>query len=57
MFSITKNISMKTLHCVIFGKYRRTKNPKISYISEKTLVLSIICSKCENKDEKYLRKN
>ena len=24
------------------------KNPKISYIFEKTLVLSIICSKCES---------
>ena len=27
----------------------------MSYIFEKTLVLSIICSKCENKDEKIFK--
>ena len=37
-------------------KYRKFKNPKISYIFKKTLVLSIICSKCENEDKKYLKK-
>ena len=31
------------------------KNPKISYIFEKTLVLSIICSKCKTEDEKMFK--
>ena len=42
---------MNKLCCVICGKYRKFKNPKI-YILEKTLVLLIICSKCKNEDEK-----
>ena len=33
---------MKKLNCVICGKYRKSQNPKISYIFEKTLVFSII---------------
>ena len=32
---------MKKLHCVTWGKYRKYKNPKISFI----------CRKCENEDE------
>ena len=28
------------------------QNPKLSYLFKKTLALSIICSKCENDDEK-----
>ena len=51
IFSITKKIKMKKIYCVICGKYREFEKPKISYIFEKTLVLSIICSKCENEDE------
>ena len=46
---------IKKLCCVICGKYKKFKNPKISYIVEKTLVLSIICSKCKNEDEKIFR--
>ena len=46
---------MKKLYWVICGKYRKFKNPKIWYIFEKTLVLSIICSKCKNEDEKLLK--
>ena len=37
------------------GKYRKFKNFKISYIFEKTLVLSIICSKCGNGNEKKIK--
>ena len=37
--------------CVICGKYRKFEKPKILYILEKTLVLPIICSKCQNEDE------
>ena len=42
---------MKTLYCVICGKYKKFEKPKISYLLEKTLVISIIYSKCKNKDE------
>ena len=51
-----KKIKMKKLYCFICGKYRKFKKPKKSYILERTLVISIICSKCKNKDEKYLKK-
>ena len=43
---------MEKLFCVICGKYRKFEKPKISYLLEKTLVLSITCSKCKNEDEK-----
>ena len=46
---------MTEIYCVICGKYRKFKNCKISYIFEKTLVLSIISSKCKNKDEKIFK--
>ena len=46
---------MKKLYCVICGKYRKFEKPKISYLLEKTLVLSIICSKCKNEDEKIFK--
>ena len=39
---------MKKIYCVICSKYRKFEKPKISYLFEKALVLSIICSKCEN---------
>ena len=45
---------MKKLYCVICGKYRKFENPKVSYLLEKTLVLSIICSKCKNKESKNI---
>ena len=46
---------MKKLYCVPCGKYRKFEKPKISYPSEKTLFLSIICSNCKNKDEKLFK--
>ena len=46
---------MKYLYCVISGKYRKLKN--LTFAKEKTLVLSIICSKCRNEEEKCLKKN
>ena len=42
---------MKKLYCVICGKYRKFEKPKISYLLEKTLVLSVICSECNNEDK------
>ena len=46
---------MKKLSCVICCKYRKFEKSKISYLLEKILVLSIICSKCKNEDEKLFK--
>ena len=46
---------MKKLYCVISGNYRKSEKPTISHLWEKTLVLSIICSKCKNEDEKLFK--
>ena len=46
---------MKKLYCVICSKYGKSEKPKIPYLLEKTLVLSIICKKCKNEDEKVLK--
>ena len=46
---------MKNLNCVICGKYRKCENPKILYIFEKKLVLSIICSRCNNEGIKIFK--
>ena len=37
------------------SKYRKFRNSKISYILEKILILSIICCKCRNEDEKIFK--
>ena len=47
---------MRKLCCVICSKYRKFEKPKMSYLLQKTLVLSIICSKSEDKNAKYLEK-
>ena len=47
---------MKKVYCIICGKYRKFEKPKISYLLKKTLVPSIICSKCKNENKKYLEK-
>ena len=46
---------MKNTFCVVCSKSQKLKNPKISYIFKKTLVLSIIFSKFESKDEKIFQ--
>ena len=46
---------MKTIYCIICCKYYKFKKPKISHIFKNTLILSIVCSKCENKDEKIYK--
>ena len=46
---------MKKLYCVNYCKYRKFEKPKISYLLEKALVLSIICSKCKYEDEKVFK--
>ena len=49
-------VKRKKICCVFCGKYKKFKSPKILYILEKTLVLSFICSKSGNKDEKIFKK-
>ena len=46
---------MQKLYFVICDKYRKFDKPKISYLLEKILVLSIICSKCKNGDKKLFK--
>ena len=46
---------MKKLYCVNCSKYRKFEKPKISYLLENTLVLSIICRKCKNRNEKIFK--
>ena len=46
---------MKKVYCIICGKYRKFKKPKISYLLEKISILSIICSKCKNNDQKIFK--
>ena len=46
---------MKKLYCVICSKYRKFEKPKISYFLEKTVAISIICSKSKNEDEKIFK--
>ena len=43
------------MYCVICSKYRKFEKLKISYLLKKTLVLSIICKKCNNEDEKLFK--
>ena len=43
---------MKRLYFIICGNYRKFEKTKISYLTEKTIFLFIICSKCKNEDEK-----
>ena len=48
------------IYCIERNKYRKFVNPKISYIFQKALVLSIICSKCGSNNQRILnirRKN
>ena len=37
------------------NKYTKIKNPKISYIFDKKIVLSIICNKCGSRYEKIFK--
>ena len=46
---ILKYFEMKMIYFITFGKYRKFENSEILYIFGKTLVLPIICSKCDDK--------
>ena len=47
---------MKKLYSVFCSKYRKFEKLKMSYLLEKTSVLSIICSKYKKEDEKIFKK-
>ena len=40
------------IYCIKCNKVRKFKNPKISYILDKTLVLSTICHKYDSNNKK-----
>ena len=46
---------MKKIYCIKCNKYSSLKNPNISYIFDKTLVLSIICDKCSSEEENIFK--
>ena len=47
---------MEKIYCIKCDKYKKLKNPKIQYIFDKTLVLSIICDRCGSNDENVMMK-
>ena len=47
---------MKKIYFIRCNKCRKFKNPKISYILNKALVLSVIYDKCDSSDQKYFKK-
>ena len=52
---LKKYLTKKMNYIVICGKFRKSEKPRISYLLEKTLVLSIICSRCVQEDEKLFK--
>ena len=46
---------MKKVCCMNCKKYRKFKNPNISYIFYKTAILSVICNKFGSQDEKIFK--
>ena len=46
---------MKTIYCIICGKCRKFRNPKISYTFDKVLVPSTICDKSGSEDKKIFK--
>ena len=46
---------MKKLYCVFGSNYRKFEKLEVSYLLEKTLVLSIICIKYKNKNGKKIK--
>ena len=46
---------MKKIKRIISSKYRKFKISEISYIFKKTLVISVVWSKCKNEVEKIFK--
>ena len=49
---ILKKIIYIHIYCLDSYKYKKFLNSKIMYICDKTLVLSIICGKCTNNNDR-----
>ena len=45
---------IKKIYHIKFNKYRKRKNPRISYIFDKILLVSIICDKRGSKNGKII---
>ena len=48
---------MRKIYCINCKKYKKFKNPRMSYICQKTLLLSRICNKCLTEDEKIFKED
>ena len=55
--NLLMNSSMKKMYCIKCNRHRKFKNPEISCIFNKTLVIFIVYSKCGNNDDKKHLKN
>ena len=49
------NVQVKRIYCTKCKNYRKFKKSKISYIFNKTIVLSFFCDNCGNNDNKTLQ--
>ena len=45
----------KKIYCLICGQYKKIDKPKLSYLLEKKLVLSISCSQCKKEDKNLFK--
>ena len=50
-----QKVRMGKIYCTICTMYKEFKNPKISYICDKTLLSSSNCDKCRSEDEKIFK--
>ena len=50
-----KKFRMTKIYCAMCKMYKEIKNPKMSYICDKTLLLSSICDKWRSEDEKIFK--
>ena len=48
-------MKLRNICCIKCNKCGKFKSPKISYIFDKTLFLSIICDKCSSEDRKIFK--
>ena len=46
---------MIKIYCIVCDKYRKFKNPKISYFLKKSSGLSVVCSNCGNEYQKIFK--
>ena len=53
---ILKRWEWRKNYCTKCKKYKEFKKLRVSYICNKTLLLSTICNKCRNEDEKIFKK-